>query len=121
MEDFQMRDTVEGDAIRRVLMESSRLRASRNFSRRYVESPKDKDQSPERVAEQNEDSRAVTVNGSKYHELVRETAREGADDDANTEQDSQSSSLTILQWVGTLLIGISILLTWPIAVAYMRG
>ncbi|EGZ09538.1 hypothetical protein PHYSODRAFT_338314 [Phytophthora sojae] len=114
MDDIQLRDTVEGDGIRQVLMESSRHRAGREFPRRYTEPVKVRDRAPGLIVEQTEDFRAVTANGLKYEKAVEE-------EHDSTEQDSNSSSSSMLQWVGTLVIGISMLLTWPIGLAYMRG
>ncbi|ETN11811.1 hypothetical protein PPTG_09499 [Phytophthora nicotianae INRA-310] len=56
----------------------------------------------------------------KLEENILKTPRPEEFSDECIEQASPNS-LMMLRWVGTLLLGVSILLTWPIGLAYLQG
>ncbi|KAG7382669.1 hypothetical protein PHYPSEUDO_004639 [Phytophthora pseudosyringae] len=114
--DIEHQDTVEGNDILQVLLGSSRQRAGR---RRYTEpATGEDDQLPHGVAER-DNVVSTRWDRGKLEEIIHEAARVA--DESISEPGSSSSLPSLAQWVGTLLVGISIVLTWPVVLAYLRG
>ncbi|KAG2760374.1 hypothetical protein PC129_g1898 [Phytophthora cactorum] len=113
-EDIQEEDAVEGDDIFQVLLTSFHHRAGR---RQYSES----DTEEEDQLERDKDILLQTRwSRGKLEENIHETQRLGEVVRECIEQAYPPNSQTILRWVGTLLLGSSILLTWPIGLAYLQ-
>ncbi|KAF4038392.1 hypothetical protein GN244_ATG09464 [Phytophthora infestans] len=113
-EDVQIQDAVEGDDIFQVLLISFRQRSG---TRQYIESDTDVEDEFER----DDDVLSRTRwSRDKFEEIIFKTQYP---DEATNECSEEASPnlLTVLRWVGTLLLGISILLTWPIILAYLQG
>jgi hypothetical protein len=121
LEDIRLQETVEGEDIRQVLMGTSHPRGGRVILSRSTEYALEGEHPHEVVAGRS----AAMLTEERLDQVgySREDAHEEkAVDDKNGQNSPTTSSwTTLLQWVGWLLIGISILLTWPVAVAYLRA
>ncbi|KAL3672550.1 hypothetical protein V7S43_001847 [Phytophthora oleae] len=121
--DIEHRDTVEGDEILQVLLRANLPRAVR---RRFTDSVAEA-QFPSFVRELDDVPPSYGKSEETTSELsstphTHETERQDEDSDESSEQASPLLRWPPkAHWVGTLLIGISIVLTWPIGLAYFRG
>ncbi|KAK1940101.1 hypothetical protein P3T76_008424 [Phytophthora citrophthora] len=107
-------DTVEGDEMLQVLLRANRPRAGRSQFAAKVHLPilvRGLDNVPPSHRKREEATSNVKV----------ETEQQEENYDERFEETFPSSWLPMAHWVGTLLIGISIVLTWPIGLAYFRG
>ncbi|ETP49012.1 hypothetical protein F442_05363 [Phytophthora nicotianae P10297] len=113
-DDIKEEDVVEGDDIFQVLLTSFHHRTGRRQARESDTDEEDRLECDGDILLKTRWSRV------KLEENILKIPRPEEFSDECIEQASPNS-LMMLRWVGTLLLGVSILLTWPIGLAYLQG